>query len=111
MRVAAAGLAFLGILIEAARCHDVDADVLPGYVLRAARADAVEEAKIGAVLGDPLRPIRTVLDIWHAILQLAPRLRDKQVGRHPRHVEMTIGRDSAVLHASSPPYEGSNQLY
>src|SRR6516225_2678052 len=56
MRVAAADLAFFGVLIEAALRHDVDADILPGYVLGTTWADAVEEAEIGAVLGDPLRP-------------------------------------------------------
>src|SRR6516225_151834 len=107
MRVAAAGFAFLGILVEAALRHDVDADVLPRHVLGAARADAVEEAEVGAVLGDPLRSLGPVLDIGHAVLQLPRRFRHKQVGRHPWHVEMTIGRDSAVLHGFSPLYEGS----
>ncbi len=74
----------------------------PGTNGCAAGADAVFEAEIGAVLGDPLRPLRPVLDIGHALLELAACLGDEQVGRHPRHVEMAIGRDSAVLHVVFP---------
>src|SRR5262249_22608337 len=102
MRVAAAGVAFLGVLVEAALGHDVDADVLSRHVLRTAWADAVKETEIGAVLSDPLRPVRTVLDIGHALLEVTARSGGEQVGRHPRHIEMAIGRDSAVLHAVFP---------
>src|SRR5215472_17353062 len=111
MRVAAAYLALLGIREQAVLGHDVDPHVLPGNVLRAARPDPVQQAESGAVLGDPLRTVRTVRDIGHAFFQFAPRLRDEKVGWHPRHVEMAIGRDSAVLHVSSPLYEGSDRLY
>ena len=99
MRVARAADVLLAVLEEAKLRHFVDPVVLAGDIGRATRPDAVFQPKIGAVLGDPLRPLRPVFDIGHAVLELAARLRHEQVGRHPRHVEMAIGRNSAVLHA------------
>ena len=101
MRVVAAGLALLGVGIETVLGHDVDADVLSRDMLRAAGADAVEQPEIGAVLGDPLRPVRPVLDIGHALLEVAPGVLDEQSRRHPGHVEMAIGRDALVMHGAS----------
>ncbi len=58
--------------------------------------------KLAPFLADPLRPLRPVLDIGHAVFEFARRLGDEQVGRHPRHVEMAVGRNSAVLHVVFP---------
>ena len=102
MRVAAAPDVALAVLVHAGLGHLVDPVVLPRDKGRAARPDTVLQPEIGAVLGDPLRPLRPVLDIGHALLQLAARLGHEQVGRHPRHVEMAIGRDPAVLHVVFP---------
>ncbi len=102
MRVAAAVFADLRIGIEAMLGHDVDADVLPGDMLLAARPDPVHQPEIGAVLGDPLRPIRPVLDVWHPLLHLARGVLDEQFRRHAGHVEVAIGRDALVMHGAVP---------
>src|SRR5207253_5947410 len=73
----------------------------PRDVLRAARADAVHQPEIGAVLGDPLRPVRPLLDIRHPLLHLARGVLDEQLGRHARHVEVAIGGDALVMHGAS----------
>src|SRR5258707_12446797 len=101
MRVAGAALAALGGVVEALLGHLVDAIVLPGHEWRADRADRAGNAHIDAGLGDPLWAIRTVLDIGHAVLELAGRLRDEQFGRQPRQVEVAIGRNPTVLHGAS----------
>ena len=73
----------------------------PGTCLRAARPDPVDQPEIGAVLGDPLRPVRPLLDIGHPLLHVARGVLDEQLGRHARHVEMAIGRDALVMHGAS----------
>src|SRR6266404_3183581 len=88
----------LAVLVHPGFGHLVDPVVLPGNKGRAARPDTVLQPEICAVLGDPLRSLRPILDVRHAVLQLPRSLRHKEVGRHPRHVEMAVGRDSAVLH-------------
>src|SRR5258707_6339303 len=100
MRVATTVLALLGVLIEPVLGHDVDADILPRDVLRAARADPVDQAEIGAVLGDPLRSVRAVLDIRHPLLHLARGVLDEKLRRHARHIEMAIGGDALVMHGA-----------
>ena len=102
MRVAATTDVPLAVLVHAGLGHLVDPMVLTRNKGRAARPDTVLQSEIGAVLGDPLRPLRPVLDIGHALLEVAPRFGHEQVGRHPRHVEMAIGRDPAVLHLVFP---------
>src|SRR5580700_2112501 len=102
MRVAAAVLALLGVLIEPVLGHDVDPDILPRDMLGAARADPVHQPEIGAVLGDPLRPVRPLLDIGHPLLHPARGILDKQLRRHARHVEMAIGGDALVMHGAVP---------
>src|SRR3974390_1573368 len=111
MRVGAAADIFLPVLVHAGLGHLVDPVVLARDEGCTTWSDAVFQSEVGAVFGDPLRPLRPILDIGHAVLQFPRRLGYEQVGRHPRHVEMAIGRDSAVLHGSSPLYEGSKRLY
>ena len=98
MRVGRAANVLLSVLEEAELGHLVDAIVLAGDIGRTARTDAVFEPEIGAVFGDPLRTLRPVLDIGHAVLEIAARLRDEQIRRHPRHIEVAVGRYPAVLH-------------
>jgi hypothetical protein len=101
IRVARTAHASLAVLVEPGLGHLVDAVVLAGDELASDRADAAEQPHIDPGFGGPMRPIRPVLDIGHAVLQLALRLGDKQLRRQPREIEMTIGRDPLVLHRSS----------
>ena len=48
-----------------------------------------------------IRALRSILDIEHAVPERLRRLGDKQLRRHPRHVEMAIGRNALVMHGSA----------
>src|SRR5439155_9159446 len=100
MRVARAALAALASFVEAGLGHLVDPVILTRDKRRADRADRAGNAHDDAGLCHPARPFGAVLDIGHALLQLARRLRDEQLGWQPRQVEMAIGRDAAVLHGA-----------
>src|SRR4030095_14834255 len=65
-------------------------------------ATAVLEAERGAILGRPFGALVAVDDVRHAVFQLARSHRREQVGGHPGQVEMAVGRNAVVLHASLP---------
>ena len=91
------------VLVEAGLGHHVDPVMLAGDELAAGRADAVLEAERGAVLGRPFRARRRPSSTnGMRSFSSRGRLRREQVGRHPRQVEMAIGRNAVVLHASLP---------
>ena len=102
MRVGDAADVLGAVLVEAGLGHDIDAVMLALDVLAAGRADAVLEAERGAVLGRPFRALVAVDDVRHAVFQLARGHRREQVGGHPGQVEMAVGRNAVVLHASLP---------
>ncbi len=97
--------AFLAVFIpiETRLGHLVDAVVLAGDELAADRTDAADQPHVDAGFGGPARPVGTILHIGHAVPQFPLCLRDKQFRRKPRQIEMTIRRDSSVLHGPVPP--------
>ena len=101
--VAGTAHAPLAVFIEAGLGHLVDTVVLARDEFPADRAGAADETHLDPGLGDPARPVGAVLDKGHAVLQLAFRLRDEQLRRQPRQVEVTIGRNSFVLHPGRSP--------
>ena len=102
MRVARAANALLAVLVESGGRHHVDAQLLARHVLRARRAHPADQAERRAVAGDPARPVRTILDVGHPLLQLARRLRHEEVRWQPDQIEVTVGRNSLVgPHGSS----------
>src|SRR5207244_3294692 len=87
------------VAVEARLGHLVGAQLLARDPRRAGRADAAAQAVFGAiVVGPALHPVRILGDIGHQVPELARRVRREQLGRQPEHVEMTICRDSPVLH-------------
>ena len=96
--VSRAAHALLAVFIKTGLGHLVDAVVLARDELAADRADAADQPHVDAGFSGPARPVGTILDIGHAVPQLALRLRDKQFRGKPGQIEMTIRRDSSVLH-------------
>ena len=74
MRVAGPRLAALAGFVKPGLGHLVDPVVLARDKLAADRADAAPASHVDAGLGHPLRPVRPLLDIGHAVLQLAAGL-------------------------------------
>src|SRR5689334_25094450 len=101
MRVADAADVLLSVLEQAGLRHDIDAPVLAGHQLCPTGANTVLQPEIGAILGHPHRPIRTIGDIGHAVLQLARCILGKECRGHPWHVEMTVSGYSVVAHCCS----------
>src|SRR5205085_20727 len=89
-------------ILDTRRTSFTASSILPRDVLRAARPDPVDQPEIGAVFGDPLRPVRPLLDIGHPLLHLARGVLDEQLRRHARHVEVAIGGDALVMHGAVP---------
>src|SRR5258708_671588 len=83
-RVAGAPLAALPSLVEAGLGHLVDPVVLARNERRANRADRARNAHRAPSLGDPPRAVGPVLDVGHAVAQLARGARGEQLGRQPR---------------------------
>src|SRR6266849_5832877 len=108
MRVPRAANAFLAVLVEAGGRHHVDPELLARHVLRPRRAHPARQAEGRSVVGDPSGPVRPIGHVGHAVLQRAGRLRYEQLGGQPDQVEVTIGRDSVVVHdVSSTRYRFS----
>ena len=104
--VARAAHALFAVFIEAGLGHLIDPVVLPRDEFSADRSDAPEESHIYPGLRDPVRTIGAVLDERHAVLQFPLRLRNEQLRGQPRQIEVTIGRDSLVLHRIPPFLSG-----
>src|SRR5262245_48842798 len=102
MRVAGPPYTLPALLVEAGLCHDVDAMLLARHVLLARCADAAHETEDRAVFRDPPRPVGSVGDVRHFVLQLAGRLRHEQLGRQPDQVQVTVCGYAVVVHGSSP---------
>src|SRR5581483_8654337 len=92
------------IPVEAGLGHLVGAQLLAGNPRRAGRSDPAALAVIGAVdVGPDLGAVRLLGAVGHLVAQFARCVGGEQVRRQPQHVEMTIGRDSLVLHQLSLP--------
>ena len=100
MRIARPAQALFEIVaIEARLGHLVGAQLLARDMRRAGGADPAAQTVLGAVVvGPALHPVRILGDIGHQVPELARCVRREQLGRQPEHVEMTICRDSPVLH-------------
>src|SRR5215831_13316848 len=100
MRIAGPAVALLlEIVIETGFGHLVDAQLLARYIDGTYGANPARHAEIRAFIVDPaFRPVRLLGDIRHFFLECPRRLRPKQIGRQPDHVEVTISRYSPVLH-------------
>ena len=94
--------ALLAVSEHAGFGHDVDTLVLAWHQFRAAGSDAVQQAEIGARLGHPLRTVRPVVDIRHAVLEFARRLVGEERRRHPRHIKMAVSRNPVDISSSTP---------
>src|SRR6516164_592184 len=68
VRVGAASDILLAILVHPGLGHLVDPVVLTRNKRRATRPDTVLQPEIGAILGNPLWPVRAILDIRHPVL-------------------------------------------
>src|SRR5439155_4187184 len=88
----------LAVLVQPDRGHLVDAVVLAGNQLLAARAHAPDQAERGAVLAGPVGPVGAVDDVRHAIAQRCRGVRREQVVGDPRHVDMAVSGDPGIVH-------------
>src|SRR5437868_1746171 len=116
MRIAWSPVALLEIVpVETCFGHLVGAQLLARNPRGAGCADATAQAVLGtAIVGPALHPVRILGDVGHQIPELARRVRSEQLGRQPEHVEMTIGRDTLVLHnitSTQMDPDGVDQLY
>src|SRR5262249_49349495 len=92
--------AFLAVLVEPGRGHDVDAIVRARDELLTGRAHAVHEPERLAVPAGPVWPVGAVGDEGHALLPRRRRVRGDGVGRDPGQVDVAVGRDSRVFHGA-----------
>ena len=98
VRITRPAHALLAVLVQTGRRHHVDARAAcPARTSCPSAPTPPARPKIGAVVGDPPPPVRSVGDVRHAVLQLARRFRDEQVRREPDQIEVTVSRDSVVV--------------
>ena len=113
MRIARPAQALFEIVaVEAGLGHLVGAQLLAGDMRRAGGADAAAQSVLGTgVVGPALHPVRILGDVGHQVLELLRRVRGEQVGRQPKHVEMTVCRDTLIAPGHSPDSsEGDSRI-
>ena len=98
MRVRGALDALLTVGEHAGLGHLVDTLVLARHQFDATRPNTIQQPEIRALVRHPLRAVRPVRDIGHAVLHLGGGFGDKQLRRHPRHIQMAICGNSTVFH-------------
>src|SRR5262249_41671200 len=78
--------ALLAVLVEPDRGHLVDAIILAGHQLGAARADAADQTERRAVLASPVRTVGAIDDVRHALAHRRRSVGREQVVGNPGHV-------------------------
>jgi len=104
VRIARAADPLLAVVVEPGRRHHVHALILSGHVLRARRPDAADEPERRALLRGPLRAVRPVHDVGHAVLHERRGIRGEEIGWQPGHVDVAVGRDPRVVHVALPVF-------
>ena len=69
-----------------------------GHVNTTGGAHAVLQPEFTAVVTDPMRPLFRLANKRHALAQTGFCAVDEQVSRQPRQIDVTIGRNSLVVH-------------
>src|SRR5947207_10465662 len=91
--------ALLDVLVSPYRSHLVDTIVLSRDELLPRRADAADQPERRPVLAGPVRAVRAVHHEGHALAHGRRGVGGEEVGRDPRHVDVTVGGNPCVVHA------------
>src|SRR5262249_3469312 len=94
-------MTLLAVFVESGGGHDVHPVVLPRDELLASRSHPVQQAERAAVLAGPERPVGTVLDEGHPLLE-----RRRGIGREDRRIahwqiDVAVGGNPLVFHRLS----------
>src|SRR5215475_6272862 len=90
--------ALLAVLVEPGRGHHVRSIVHPGNVFLSRWPHAAPQSERGAVLRRPRRAVRPVRDVGHAVAKRRARVFREEIGGHPGHVDVAVGRDPREGH-------------
>src|SRR5262249_56933460 len=92
------GNAILTALGEPGRGHQVRSMGHRGKILLSRWPAAPPQSERGAVLRRPRRAVRPVRDVGHAVAKRRARVFREEIGGHPGHVDVAVGRDPREGH-------------